>query len=442
MGQTRIRLAGGAAGSTQQKSPIETAIRALNTLDTRWSADVGVPHGREWIHGVDFTTADAGPFHSLLLRIGERMGTRDRRTIAASFALRFGWSASLAIAPYLVHRCVPDVGLDNIALRFREDTLFERAAIHSPRGTLLAEPMAVPHPLVRFAAQDHELLAELRRQLYEQTKPVVEALYQWSGFSRMGSWGQITGAWSARFAEVYESLGTPAEAQSKLRSFFAGSDEICRMQPRLYPIAIGTKTQLCQRRASCCRYYLLPGGSLCASCPLVSQGERLDRNLAWMKTQLNRQNGDAARLIRASDATERKVFVRVLVVDECNRVMVVRQESGSRQWDMPGGELRHGETVAQAGSRVLWDNLGMAQQASQEEVAARQRLLRNGGAEVAAEERYVLVRTPDTHLNDETTNARRTILEHRWCGVAEVTALEQPTADSFLATLLASVGVR
>jgi hypothetical protein len=38
--------------------------------------------------------ADDGPFTALLSRIGERLLTDDRKTIAASFALRFGWTGS------------------------------------------------------------------------------------------------------------------------------------------------------------------------------------------------------------------------------------------------------------------------------------------------------------------------------------------------------------
>jgi hypothetical protein len=36
------------------------------------------------------TTASEGPFQALLARIGERLQTADCRTIAASFALRYG----------------------------------------------------------------------------------------------------------------------------------------------------------------------------------------------------------------------------------------------------------------------------------------------------------------------------------------------------------------
>ena len=41
---------------------------------------------------------------------------------------------------------------------------------------------------------------------------------------------------------------------------------------------VGAALVLGLRRASCCRIYLLPRMELCASCPLVSQEERLARN--------------------------------------------------------------------------------------------------------------------------------------------------------------------
>jgi FhuF 2Fe-2S C-terminal domain len=53
--------------------------------------------------------------------------------------------------------------------------------------------------------------------------------------------------------------------------------------------ADGRAINVVQHRASCCRIYLLPQKELCASCPLVSQEERLERNQAWMKTQLERE---------------------------------------------------------------------------------------------------------------------------------------------------------
>jgi hypothetical protein len=75
-----------------------------------------------------------------------------------------------------------------------------------------------------------------------------------------------------------------------IEAFFAGTDVVARMRPLMHAVSYRDVTHLYQRRASCCRYYLLPQGDLCASCPLVSHEERLARNLAWMQQQLERQD--------------------------------------------------------------------------------------------------------------------------------------------------------
>ena len=217
------------------------------------------------------------------------MRTADRKTIAASFALRFAWASSAAIAPYLIHHCVPDFTLGNISLKFRDDTLFECSAIHSPRGFVIGKDPDNASPFTQAVESHAALRAALRSTLKAQSAPVVEALYDWSGFSRKGTWGQITSSWAAQFVGIYDTIGEQPEILLDIVAFFQGDDEPARMQPRLHPVTIGKVTHLYQRRASCCRYYLLPQGSLCPSCPLVSHEERVARNLEWMKEQLRRK---------------------------------------------------------------------------------------------------------------------------------------------------------
>ena len=71
-------------------SPVTEACDALRALHASWQADVGQPAGPGSIAGSDLRTASDGPFNDLLLRIGAGLGTRDRRTIAAAFALAPG----------------------------------------------------------------------------------------------------------------------------------------------------------------------------------------------------------------------------------------------------------------------------------------------------------------------------------------------------------------
>jgi len=115
-----------------------------------WYVEIGRPRGPGWITGTDLRTASAGPLHDLLWRIGDRLHTADRRTIAAAFALRYGWSAGMAIAPYMLRHCVPTITLDNVSFKFQDNTLFERVALHCPAGVMLRQGGEVPHPLIQW----------------------------------------------------------------------------------------------------------------------------------------------------------------------------------------------------------------------------------------------------------------------------------------------------
>jgi hypothetical protein len=223
-----------------------------------------------------------------LLRIGDRANTSDRRTIAASFALRVGWASAMAIAPYLRYQCVPDIALENVSFKFKPSTFFERTALHEARGIVTASDARAGHDSLSTVPDEDSLRLELRRALTAQATPIVEALYEWSGFARRGTWGMLTSSWAAQFTGLCEQRHDQRGMLPIIESLFAGDDDAARMQPRMHAVACGEVVHLYQRRASCCRWYLLPQGELCASCPLVSDDERLRRNLEWMEKQLDR----------------------------------------------------------------------------------------------------------------------------------------------------------
>jgi hypothetical protein len=271
------------------ESPIVEAYEALRPLNASWAVGVGTPTGPGWIAGTDLRTAASGPFHDLLMRIGERAGTADRRTIAASFALRFGWASAMAIAPYLRHQCVPDIALENVSFRFKPSTFLERTAMHDARGVVAAGDPRSAHPSMATVADAATLLVELRRVLVAQATPVVDALFAWAGFARKGTWGQLTSSWASHVTTLCEDRRDHRSVLPVLAGLFAGDDEVARMRPRFHEVRYRDAVHLFQRRASCCRFYLLPNGELCASCPLVSHHDRVEKNLAWMKTQLDRE---------------------------------------------------------------------------------------------------------------------------------------------------------
>lgn len=265
------------------KSPIIAVYQELQTIQPRWYVEIGTPQGPGWLRGTDLRIASEGPFHVLLSRIGDRLHTADRRTIAASFALRYGWSAGMAIAPYILRHCVPTITLDNISFKFHENTLFERVALHRPAGVMLQQGGVAPHPLMQWLPSHNALLGWLRHSLAQQAQPIVETLYDWSRFSMKGIWGMITSSWGAQFMHICGEIDEQKSGLQYVVPFFAGNDVVSQMQPHFYPVTYKNVTHMYHRRATCCRYYLLPQGQYCASCPLISQRERMQRNQAWMK---------------------------------------------------------------------------------------------------------------------------------------------------------------
>ena len=179
--------------------------------------------------------------------------------------LRYGWSSSAAIAPFLRFSCVPDVSLDNVSLKFSISTSFERTAIHVPRGIVVAGDSRQRDASIATVPDARALVGALRQALVEQATPVIETLYEWTALCR-------------NHADQRDMLPL-------IEALFRGDDVVARMQPRMQVVSYLGAHHLYQRRASCCRYYLLPQGELCASCPLVSHEERLRRNREWMESQ-------------------------------------------------------------------------------------------------------------------------------------------------------------
>lgn len=50
---------------------------------------------------------------------------------------------------------------------------------------------------------------------------------------------------------------------------------------------------------------------------------------------------------------------RVLVLDDADRVLLIRHSYGTRRWMMPGGGVRHGEDVARAAAREVLEEVGL-----------------------------------------------------------------------------------
>lgn len=256
--------------SEQGSEALRRALAYLEAIEPRWAVAVGVPSGGGWVSGEELTIPDEGPLAAVLATIAARMQTEDRKVVALSFALRYGWSSAVAIAPCLASYCVPDIGLANVSLRFGESALFERVSLHAARG--FYQP-----------AEPARALEVLRAVLVAQARPVVDALHAWSRLACKVLWGQVVSSWGAQFEPVLAKLGRVEQAKPLAELFFDAPGAAFAARPRFYEVAHCAVTRLYHTRSSCCLYYQTGAGSYCVSCPLIRDDERIARNKAWIE---------------------------------------------------------------------------------------------------------------------------------------------------------------
>lgn len=129
--------------------------------------------------------------------------------------------------------------------------------------------------------------AGLRERLLESlltfAAPVVEAQHRWSRFSRHALWSMVTSSWGAQFTTIARQLGDAPWGIAEARATFALEPEIARAAPELYEVRVDDAACTCQKRAACCLHFKRPGRGLCASCPILSEAERLGRNRQWVR---------------------------------------------------------------------------------------------------------------------------------------------------------------
>jgi hypothetical protein len=137
-------------GVHSNTSSLIAIYREVGKLNQDWQAEFGVQQGDGWIAGSAINQPDNPPFSGLLARVGEVVGSTDRRVVAAAFVTRLAWSAGAAIAPYMMRHCVPDIRLSNVSLRFSEDCLFQKLSIHQARAVMLRPHDMVHHEGLEF----------------------------------------------------------------------------------------------------------------------------------------------------------------------------------------------------------------------------------------------------------------------------------------------------
>jgi hypothetical protein len=204
----------------------------------------------------------------------------NRKAASASLLLRLGWAGGFAIGAYLICRRVPT--LRDYAVSFSPTMLLQSIWIRDAAFVGAHDDPLAGRPEWIESVEAGDLRRRLFESLVRFTEPVVATQHAWSGFSRHALWAMVTSSWAEQFANIARQIGDEPWGVHEAKALFDLAPELNRAAPALYNVHGGQATRTCQRRSACCLYFKSGARSFCASCPIIPEFERLERNRAWV----------------------------------------------------------------------------------------------------------------------------------------------------------------
>jgi hypothetical protein len=238
-----------------------------------------------WLSHAEMRRPQEGLYAELLQGLMARSGIASRRFAAASFLLRYGWSAGAMIAPLLMDKPIPWYAAEEADLCFADNTLFQAICLNSD-GFIVGEEHGFsthPHCVLNYS-DPNAAIRLVADQLADHAKPVVEALHQWSGFSHKALWAMVSSSWVGQILNISKRFHLPEDRLRRYLTFFYDQwRPLADSLPHWYLIHEQGKNHCFHVRASCCLYFKGKSRHFCASCPVIEEKERIERNRRWVQ---------------------------------------------------------------------------------------------------------------------------------------------------------------
>ena len=133
------------------------------------------------------------------------------------------------------------------------------------------------------AASVRRGIDELRAEIEAFMTPVVDAIVARRWLGRRAAWLGV----GDRVVGAFEHLGPAAGSAARARALaealvHAPGSPLDSPRHRFVELEVAGRTHAVGMRASCCRFYRVPGTDKCLTCPLLDDEEREPRLRAWL----------------------------------------------------------------------------------------------------------------------------------------------------------------
>lgn len=238
---------------------------------------LGAPDEPGWTPATDLA-ADGELLEELLRRTGRGYGTGDRLVEGSFFLKYYLWRVvGSAVAAFLIDRRAPDLGAENLALRFDEKGYAAGLAFVGGRFAALPTDRDAGHPDACILLSEDEVLGWMRDRLASTHLPNLYAALRRSR-ARRGTrvlWGAAVDAFAEAFVFVGRELGHGAEARAYAERLLSGPPPLSG-PTNYYVLEHDGGCEPTRVRNTCCLYYKV-GEMACFTCPRTTDEERRQR---------------------------------------------------------------------------------------------------------------------------------------------------------------------
>ena len=259
-------------------SPLAATLELVSRSEVGdgFSARLGVPEEPGWTPATDLALDDE-LLEELMRRTGRGYGTGDRLVEGSFFLKYYLWRVvGSAVAAFLLDRRVPDLGAENLVLRFDERGYAAGLAYVGGRFAALPTDRDAHHPDACILSED-ELLGWLRDGLASTHLPDLYAVLRRSRPRRgkRALWGAAVDAVAETFVFAGRGLGCEAEARACAKRMLSGPPPL-RGPTNYYVLEHAGGREATRVRNTCCLYHRVAENA-CFTCPRVTDEERRQR---------------------------------------------------------------------------------------------------------------------------------------------------------------------
>lgn len=272
------------AEGLRTQHPLLRTYDLLRSHSDQYRLLVDEPEGEGWVPLSAMLDLDTGELVRLVDQQAAHHKVKGRSAPAVLFFSEYAYVAiAMCAATYLGFQRFPLLPIDDVTVRYDEDSHIEGVAVKSYRFAALPNDPDAHHPDCVVAETPESLRDMLREQLIQHLEPLVLATHSATRAGKPGLWAIAQDYVASAFGWIGKTLGQQESGISESLLIAEPPSKLHRDKGFVHIEHCGQEYYMVDR-LSCCLYYKAPEGHYCSSCPHRPMEERVDIHKNWLAT--------------------------------------------------------------------------------------------------------------------------------------------------------------